>query len=157
VNRRFWKINTLKCGSVRRGFLITRKSQIRVIQPLLSKPQSISNMVNKPRSQTPATQRLGQKINKFSTGCSYRTCPVGHQDMSGIHELCTPSSKLVAFDFNFQHKLQVPPEGYATTIKPAHKLAQPKEIKTKQISNEMQLRHDICFTKVRTPLSPTLH
>ena len=60
------------------------------------------------------------------------------------------SPKLAPFDFYLQTKLQAPTRDDNIHREPAKKLEQHKY----QIKYE--LRHDICFTKVRTRLSPTL-
>ena len=58
--------------------------------------------------------------------------------------------ELAPFDFNLQTKLQVPTGDINVHREPAQELEQHK------YQMKCELRHDICFTKVRTCLSHTL-
>ena len=60
------------------------------------------------------------------------------------------SPELAPFDFYLQTKLQVPIRDINIHREPAQELEQHK------YQMKCDLRHDICFTKVRTRSSPTL-
>ena len=58
--------------------------------------------------------------------------------------------KLGPFDFNRQTKLQVPTKDDNIHREPT------QELKQHKYQMKCELRHDICFTEVRTRSSPTL-
>ena len=60
------------------------------------------------------------------------------------------SLELAPFDFYLQTKLQVPTRDISIDREPAQELEQHK------YQMKCELRHDICFTEVRTRSSPTL-
>ena len=60
------------------------------------------------------------------------------------------SPELAPFDFYLQTKLQVPTRDINIHREPAQELEQHK------YQMKCELRHDICFTEVRTRSSPTL-
>ena len=60
------------------------------------------------------------------------------------------SPKLAPFDFYLQAKLQVPTKDDNIHREPT------QELKQHKYQMKCELRHDICFTEVRTWLSPTL-
>ena len=60
------------------------------------------------------------------------------------------SPELAPFDFYLQTKLQVPTRDINIDREPAQELEQHK------YQMKCELRHDICFTEVRTRSSPTL-
>ena len=72
----------------------------------------------------------------------YRTCPV--------YTISEIGPELAPFDFYLQTKLQVPTRDINIHREPAQELEQHK------YRMKCKLRHDICFTEVRTRSSPTL-
>ena len=71
--------------------------------------------------------------------------------MSGIARFLQNSPELAPFDFYLQTKLQVPTRDINIHREPA------QELKQHKYQMKCELRHDICFTEVRTRSSPTLH
>ena len=61
------------------------------------------------------------------------------------------SPELAPFDFYLQTKLQVPTRDINIHREPT------KELEQHKYQMKCELRHDICFTEVRTRSSPTLH
>jgi hypothetical protein len=102
----FLKINTFKLKTVEKGDS-KWKLQVRVILPLLRKPQSIWKILNKPRSLTHATQEIKTKYNKISTGRANWTCPVALPDKSGICRQWPALLEIALFDSKLQSKLQL--------------------------------------------------
>ena len=78
-------------------------------------------------------------------------------DVSGMNigrvwyaRLLQISPELAPFDFYLQTKLQVPTRDINIYREPTQELEQHK------YQMKYELRHDICFTEVRTRLNPTL-
>ena len=71
--------------------------------------------------------------------------------MSGIARFLQNSPELAPFDFYLQTKLQAPIRDDNIHGEPA------QELKQHKYQMKYELRHDICFPKVWTRSSPTLH